>query len=265
LLVFDDVRGAASILELARLMIEQLDASATILTVADNQEEVESRRAALLARQRTAELAQAQLSVRIGRPAEQITAVQNESLYSMVLLAPRARKTSVESNSHQERRRLRQLNRLGPTVMRVLERSREPVLVVKEPRPRLKRMLICTAIGEPGKTDVRVGGRLARRLGASVTLLYVTREGANPGRLVHAHLEGGSATLRALDVPVESKILPARTPAKGILAASREGDFDLIVIGKHGPQSRSVFGRDDVMLQVLVGADRPVLVVPEDV
>lgn len=265
LLVFDDAKGAASALELARLMAERLDASATVLTVVGDQDEVESRRALLLARQQEAGLAQVELRVRVGKKVEQINAEQSESLYSMVLLAPRAKRTPTGSNNHRERRRLRHLNRLGPTVTRVLEHSREPVLVVKEARPRLQRMLICTAVGEPGKTDVRVGGRLARRLGASVTLLHVAREGERPSPQAQTHLENGLLTLRALDVPVESKIVPARTPAKGILAASREGDFDLIVIGNHGPQSRSAFGRDDVMLQVLVGADRPVLVVPEDV
>lgn len=264
LLVFYDGRGGTSTLEMARLMVEQLDASVTVLTVVDDHDEVESRRAALLAQQQEMGLAQAELSIRIGKQAEQINAEQNESLYSMVILAPRVRKTASGSNNRQERRRLRQLNRLGPTAMRVLGNSRDPVLVVKGTRPRLKRMLICTAVGEPGKTDVRVGGRLARRLGASVTLLYVTREGEELSPLVHAHLESGSSTLRALDVPVESKIMQARTPARGILAASREGDYDLIVIGNHGPQSLSIFGRDDVMLQVLVGADRPVLVVPEE-
>jgi nucleotide-binding universal stress UspA family protein len=97
-----------------------------------------------------------------------------------------------------------------------------------------------------------------------VTLLYITREGEVPGPIIQAHLERASSTLRALDVPVEIKIQQARTPAKGILTASREGEYDLIIIGHHGPQSRSVFARDDVTLQVLVGADRPVLVVPAE-
>ena len=125
-------------------------------------------------------------------------------------------------------------------------------------------MLICTAVGEPGKNDVRVGGRLARRLGAAVTLLYVTKAANDPGMLVHAHLDRAASTLRALDVPVEVRIRRAGTPARGILAESLDGNHDLIVVGSHGPQSRSVFGRDDVTLQVLAGADRPVLVIPSD-
>ena len=43
-----------------------------------------------------------------------------------------------------------------------------------------------------------------------------------------------------------------------------DGNHDLIVVGSHGPQSRSVFGRDDVTMQVLTGADRPVLIIPSD-
>ena len=44
------------------------------------------------------------------------------------------------------------------------------------------RILICTAVGEPGKADVRVGGWLARRLGAEVTLLHVLPEGGERRR-----------------------------------------------------------------------------------
>jgi hypothetical protein len=54
------------------------------------------------------------------------------------------------------------------------------------------------------------------------------------------------------------------SPTRGILAQSLDGNHDLIIVGSHGPQSRSVFGRDDLTLQVLTGADRPVLVIPSD-
>ena len=56
-----------------------------------------------------------------------------------------------------------------------------PLLVVQGEPATFSRILICTAVGEPGKADVRVGGWLARRLGAEVTLLHVLPEG--PGRL----------------------------------------------------------------------------------
>ena len=264
LLVFDD--GNSSTLAVARLLVDEMDASATLLAVTDDRDEMESQRAESVARQQAAGLAQAELRVRVGDQGEQIMAEQNETLYSLVMLAPRVGHSFTISDEHQERRLLRRLNRLGPTVMKVLERPSAPVMIVKKERPQLKRILICTAIGEPGKNDVRVGGRLARGLGASVTLIYVTRGGGDPGPRVKTHLDLASSTLRALDVPVDVSLRTARTPARGILAASREGDYDLIVLGHHGPQSDSVFGRDDITLQVLVGADRPVLIVPaEDV
>jgi hypothetical protein len=36
------------------------------------------------------------------------------------------------------------------------------------------------------------------------------------------------------------------------------------VVGGHGPTSRSILGVDDVTLQVLTRADRPLLVVPAE-
>ena len=45
---------------------------------------------------------------------------------------------------------------------------------------------------------------------------------------------------------------------------ARRGDYDLIVVGGHGPRARSVTARDDVTLQILDTVNRPVLVVPED-
>ncbi len=264
LLIFDADTGSTATLALARRMLDQLEASATLLAITDDQGAVEPLHAGLLQRQQEVGLVRADLRVRIGDPATQIAMEQHEALYALVMLAPRASSASINRGRQPEYRRLRQRNRLGPTAMRVLEQSTVPVLVVKKERPRLERVLICTATGESGKNDVRVGGWLARRLGASVTLLYVAGESAKPGRIVRAHLQRAASTLRALDVPVNVRMVNARTPAKGILAESRTGDHDLIVVGSHGPQSRSFFGRDDVTLQVLVGADRPVLVVPSE-
>ena len=129
------------------------------------------------------------------------------------------------------------------------------MLIAKGERPEIERILICTRAGEPGKIDVHIGGRLARFLGATVTLLYVTAESAKPSLLARAHLEKASATLRGLEVANEIRIRPAATPIEGILREAAE--HDLIVVGGHGPKSRSILGADDVTLQVLTRADRP--------
>src|SRR6185503_20263952 len=98
------------------------------------------------------------------------------------------------------------------TLATVLERTNSPVLVVNGERAALDRVLICTAAGEPGKSDVKVGGQLARRLGAAVTLLYITKEVSEASQLSRNHLERAAATLRALDVPTELLIQSADTP-----------------------------------------------------
>ena len=263
LLVYDE-EGEPSTLMLARQLIERTNARATLLAVTTDIDSIESVRAASRQRQRSVGLSQVQLRVRVGEPAEQIAMEQMETFYWMVIVAPRAATFGDSTHDEAERQRPRRPGRLGPTVVRLLEQSNAPMLLAKQARETLARVLICTAVGEPGKNDVRVGGRLARRLGAAVTLLYVTKEANEPGRLAHAHLDRAAATLRALDVPVEVRIRRAVTPARGILAESLDGNHDLIVVGSHGPQSRSVFGRDDVTLQVLTGADRPVLVIPSD-
>jgi sulfate/thiosulfate transport system ATP-binding protein len=262
-LVFEDEAGSGATLSVAQAMAEQMDAAATLLSVVEDSNEVESGRAFLLARQKEAGLPHAELRVRVGEAAEQIILQQNEALYSLVILGQRSRR-SLAAPGRPERRVHRRFGRTDGPTMRVLELSPNPVMVVKNGRPHIKRMLICTAVGEPGKNDVRVGGRLARRLGTAVTLLYVAREGEELGPLAHDHLERGAATLRALDVPVDITVHKSASPARGILAVSRDGDYDLIVIGNHGPQSSSLFARDDVMLQVLDRADRPVLVVPSE-
>jgi len=54
------------------------------------------------------------------------------------------------------------------------------------------------------------------------------------------------------------------TPLEGILMEAREGDYDLVVVGGHGPRTRSIRARDDITLQILDSLNRPVLVVPEE-
>jgi nucleotide-binding universal stress UspA family protein len=126
------------------------------------------------------------------------------------------------------------------------------------------RVLACTAVGEPGKTVVRVAGWLARGLGAPVTLLHVAREAVEQGDFIRAHLARGISALRSFEVPAEARIRTSRSPAEGILSEAQEREAGLIAIGGHGPRGRSIFGRDDVTMQILAAARTPVLVVPEN-
>ena len=103
------------------------------------------------------------------------------------------------------------------------------------------------------------------RMNARVTLLHVSRDAADPPPWIRAHLDQGVATLSGFDVAsTEVRVRTAPSPLEGILLEARQGDYDLVVIGGHGPRSRSVMARDDITLQILNSASRPILVVPED-
>jgi hypothetical protein len=86
---------------------------------------------------------------------------QMETFYWMVVVAPRAARFGDSTRDEAERQRYRRPGRLGPTVVRLLEQCNAPMLLAKQVRETLARVLICTAVGEPGKNDVRVGGHLA--------------------------------------------------------------------------------------------------------
>ena len=273
LLVCDAGKGPTAPLTVARLLSERLRSSATILAVAEKPEAAERLHASLKERQTAAGLETAELHVRYGNAAEQIATEQAGALYEMLVLTTRPRskirrffKRESRSSRLPARDSRARTKLLGETLVRVLEHSSIPVLVAKGERTKLERVLICTAAGEPGKSDVRVGGRLARMLGAQVTLLFVTRESEGPDSLTRSHLDRASATLRAHDVKSQVRVRFAETPLAGILEEAEQGDHDLIVIGSHGPRSRSrrLFALNDVTLQVVSTADRPVLVVPSD-
>jgi sulfate transport system ATP-binding protein len=261
LLVCDMGDGSMAPLTVTRLLAERLRAAITVLGVAENPDAGETLRAAIKNRQETAGLSQAELHVRFGNPAEQIGGEQAESLYEMIVMTARPLSKQPRLPARDSKVKTQ---RLGKTLALVLEQADVPVLVAKGERSSLDRILICTAAGEPGKSDVIVGGRLARLVGATVTLLFVAKESEEPGSLTRSHLDRAAATLRSLDVPGEVRVRFAASPTEGILAESKAGNHDIVVIGSHGPRLRKRSGPSDVMLQVLDGSDRPVLVVPTD-
>src|SRR5262249_14296431 len=241
LLVCDSGQGSAAALQLARAIAEQMRSRTTVLGVAGDPERAERGRGSIGTRKQQAGLEDATLRVRYGNPVEQIAAEQAQSLYEMLVMVAR-RDSTMPARS--KRQRLAGLERrartriLGETLLDVLRHADVPVLVVKGHREKINRVLICTAAGEPGKSDVVTGGKLTRRLDALPTLLYV-QQGTQPDALTQTHLERAAATLRALDAAAEVRVRNATTPASGILDEAQDGDFDLIVIGCAGPRNKS--------------------------
>ena len=247
LLVIDAGSGSSEPLQLARTISNNMRASVKLLGFAPNSVP-DQLRAAVHRRAHDVGLVDATIHTGFGSLPQQIAAQSANALFEMLILP-----SSLEVSK----------SRLDQQVISFLEDVDLPVLIVgPNAKMKISRILICTRAGEPGKSDIRIGGRLARHLGASVSLLHITpsQPGATPQQ--RRHLEQAAATLAGLEVPNEILIRTNYNAAEGILKEAAE--HDLTVVGGHGPQVRSAFARDDITLQVLARARCPVLVVPAE-
>ncbi|HEY3571719.1 MAG TPA: ATP-binding cassette domain-containing protein [Thermoanaerobaculia bacterium] len=126
------------------------------------------------------------------------------------------------------------------------------------------RLLICVAVGEPGKEDVSFSGRLARHLGAGVTILTVLPERTrNPQAEEQAarFLDRSARTLRRLGVPVETRVRHGGVREE-ILDQIAEGRHDLLVLGAPLPGRDGRIGLGGFVGKLLPETSRlPVLIV----
>jgi sulfate/thiosulfate transport system ATP-binding protein len=125
------------------------------------------------------------------------------------------------------------------------------------------RVLICVAVGEPGKEDVLFAGRLVRHLGAKATVLKVLSEGDDSaaGRIqVERFLAAAARSLGRLGVPAETRIRRGAVAAQ-ILAEIEEGGHDLLVLGAPLADRRGKAPLVGVLRRVLEDAHQPVLIV----
>jgi nucleotide-binding universal stress UspA family protein len=170
--------------------------------------------------------------------------------------------------------------RTDSTFRELVRRSPLPMLVVKGDRTTMRRILFCTAGGEPGKRDIIFGGRLARRAGAATTLLYVDTSATQPSFGVGGnrpasiaprparpwianHLEEGALTLRNQGIHVDVKER-AGVVVEEVLKEAKEGEHDLIVVGRHLEGMASRLGGADLSTEILNRAFCPVMIVTGD-
>lgn len=142
-------------------------------------------------------------------------------------------------------------------------RSGIAVLTLRSSRPSIQRILICTAGGEPGKGDIRFGGRIARRANAEATVFHVYRSGADEfaRRRIDRHLAQALASLESLGVRCAAKTEEGPVIER-ILNEARQGDYDLIVIGASERLRPTKWVQTDFTSQIISATRRPVLVVP---
>ena len=153
---------------------------------------------------------------------------------------------------------------LGFIAHQILAHANVPVLLVKSARPKIERILICTAAGEPGKMDVLFGGRVARQTRAEAVVLHVSRPGASRFLLkrIERHLNQTQKTLEALGVRTEYRMKEYMPLVAGIRQEVESGDYDLIVIGAPLQPQINQMRWIDMASQIIEGTSRPVLVVP---
>jgi sulfate transport system ATP-binding protein len=169
--------------------------------------------------------------------------------------------------------------RIFGTAEQLASQTPRPLLTVKGNRQAIRRVLLCTAGGEPGKFDVTFGSGLAQPTGAAATLLYVADtqppENTVPmlatGSLgvalprtkpwIEQHLERGVRTLLNKGIRADAKVRYGNVLDE-ILTEAAAGDYDLIVVGSHLSSAPLRFLERDLTTDAVALADRPVLVVP---
>jgi sulfate/thiosulfate transport system ATP-binding protein len=237
--------GSPAPFGLLRGLEDSLNARVSLLSVTDQVDQVEALRASQTERAASHNLPDAEPVVKKGDAVEEIAAEQVQSLYDFLILSVPAKVP-------------------GEILGGALATLSTPLLAVQGEPESFRRILICTAVGEPGKADVRIGGWLARRLGAEVTLLHVLTDGGGPAPWVKAHLDAGLATLRGLEVTAHTVLRPARAAVQGILDEAKEGGYDLIVLGRHAARRLGRARRHDFSFEILTGSGKSVLIVPPE-
>jgi nucleotide-binding universal stress UspA family protein len=124
-----------------------------------------------------------------------------------------------------------------------------------------RRILVCIAVGEPGKEDVSLAERLAWRLAAHVTVLTVLPgPPQEPPPHVRRFLDAAARALGRRGVEVTTRVRHG-APRREILSEVTEGKHDLLVTGAPVPPRGQPFGLHGLVERILAAPPCPVLVV----
>lgn len=206
--------------------------------------------------------------IRQGDPVNQILADVQESGYGLMVVG-----------AHRGGGLRQQL--LGSVAQKVVRRVPTSVLVARQVRSNLERVLICTGGIAVAERVIETGAWLAGATQARATLLHVT--GTAPGMYtglreieetlpkllqtntpIARHLRRGAEILEQHQVTTELR-LRRGVAADEILREAREGDYDLTAIGASGAAGRlNEWLMGNVTRQIVEHALRSVLVVKQE-
>ena len=244
--------GGSLAAEMGSLLAQATHGPATLLHVVPRSDLVAQAREYLENMRRTfsARVQNLDVRVRVGTSATEILLEAQEGHYEVIALG---QAPSGETG----------FRGLGSTARQVLEQAEVPVLLTQSERKQFKQILICTRGGDPGKTDVAFGGRVARRADADATVLYVQTPQSTPEEQKRAarHLLQAEAALSVQGVRGKIKILDG-TIAEAIITQADADDADLIIIGAQAPRGRPRLRWQNLATQLVGSTARPVLVVP---
>ena len=246
------------------------EVEATILSVIEHEDEAPGAEAILAEAFAFLNLAINPLKtkIRLGNPDQEIVAEGESGSYDLIILG--------EKPAHGLFTRL-----MGPTVQRVIAQTGRPILLAKQQAHALSRILICDGGAQTPSLPDRLADQLPELLeGAQdVTILHVMSQiSAAPG-ISGQHLRAGAKELitaqtpegewLARDLETLEKVKVTATPKvrhglviEEILAEASDGRYDLIAIGAHPQEGWQRFLLEDVAAQIILKAERPVLVIP---
>ncbi len=251
LICSDDTPGGEAASEFGCRLAQAAGGPATVLSVVGGSEAVPQARDRLeeVRRRHCPQQPMVHTRVRQGQTSAEILLEAQEGSFEVAILGRRSGAAGQV---------------LGATALRLLEQSEVPLLFVTTPRWPIRRVLICTAGGEPGKTNILMGGRLARRTQADVMVLILHRSRATPGEIARAtrHVQEAQTTLEAQGVRCQSRVEGQDDVAASIVREAESGDYDLVVIGAPRPQERHRGRRGELVFHIVEGMARPVLIVP---
>lgn len=246
-----DLESSKDSLEVCRLLSIASHGSTTLLAVVppgSRAEEVQQRLAGLRREAAPAGEPRIEIKVRCGPQGGEVIREIEEGYYDMMAVS----RAAIGDGSP--------TGRLAQIIRRALVSSGLPVLIAAHGASAIRRMLICTAAGEPGKTDVRFGARLARHIRSFTTVFHAAREGLLPEELerVRKHLGQAGEMLNAFKLENEIKI--GGGPVLDAIIGEANCGHDLVVVGASG--SESYRGAYDLVGRLLDKTGCSVLIVP---
>jgi len=256
----------ARALEMGVRIAQNAASEVDILVVAERDREKKARR---MAKAAAADLEAAGMPVpihqRTGRMADEVVLQAQTAPYDLVIIGSRGRRGV-----------MRLL--LGSAALHITGHAPASVLVAKGRTRDLRRFLVCSSAGPVSEHTIQFAGRLAQAVGASVTLLHVMSQLPLAADAISNDLDASAEELmqRNSREGVHLKQMMELLAAEGqagravvrhglvldeIIAEAREGRYDLLATGAHVTPGLNARLVGDLSADILLAADRPVLVV----